>query len=334
MIEKVLPDAGRMCVAWAPDGRLLAADGRLWDACTWEVRLDLRPPHPFRITFSRDGAILFIFSTPGSRGDLVQARDVASGRLLWSYGSRLDPYPVAFDPLGRYISLDGDSCVKFIDTMTGRVVPGKEIRVGSTSSNSFSADGRLLYVMVHAQPRLLVADVETCRILADVTFVEDALSDDVPLTDEEACAWDSRDYDNPLIRERFGSWGCPTPSPDGKWMSMDNENMVTYFLARDLGSWRLVHRLYGIKPKWGRQLHGWIQASAWSPDSHFFARAHQGHPGFVSIVEASSGTWQVVGVFPHESGGVNDVAFSPDGQRFASIGTDNTCRIWRVPGRD
>ncbi len=81
----------------------------------------------------------------------------------------------------------------------------------------------------------------------------------------------------------------------------------------------------------GKSLGGGIQTSTWSPDSRFYARAHEGHPGFASLVEASSGTWQVAGVFPHEKGGVNDVAFSPDGRMLASVGGDNACSIWRVP---
>jgi WD40 repeat protein len=326
---RTVPNVGSSCVTWSPDGQLLAIDGewgiQLWNTHSWAIVGRLHHPNANKVFFSNDGSSLFTLCPPIVRDDPIRAWSVKDRCQLWASGQLpKDGKICSVDPRGKYISVVNKSHIFFLDAVTGEVVRGKEINIGEFTSNSFSHDGKLLYAAVNTQARLLIIDVDTCKIIQDFTFDKNSILEDDLLT------LDEKEKFTP-VHEYIGAWSAPAIShisPEEDWIGITNTNTTTYILERSKNGWRLVYRLPGLVPSQGNNDDNEIQKLVWSPDGNLLARAHIA--GFISLVEKSK-LWKITMILPHEDKKpVNDITFSTNGYLLASIGGDNMAYIWNM----
>ena len=72
---------------------------------------------------------------------------------------------------------------------------------------------------------------------------------------------------------------------------------------------------------------------AFSPDGRYLATASDSF-GDSSARLWDAATLKMIARLEHDRGALESVAFSPDGQYLASTGSDNTARLWTLPGGD
>jgi RNA polymerase sigma factor (sigma-70 family) len=150
-------------IAWSPDGKTIAAEGRIWDAATGQEVVTLRsqdgqdPPSSAwpPISYSPDGTQVITALT--NRGAWIF--DVASGKALRQAIRSDKVYTVytlgvALSPDGRFLASGGlvghsrgdtvDPPIRLWELASGQEVATLEGPEESTCALSFSLDGRLL----------------------------------------------------------------------------------------------------------------------------------------------------------------------------------------------
>lgn len=132
---------------------------------------------------------------------------------------------------------------------------------------------------------------------------------------DEACVWDTRT--GLLIRRMplaLGKLTALAATPDGRSLALGYEKKV---LIRD--------RVSGAATALLRARKIYVYKIAFSADGGWLATAHLG--GLVSIVDCN--TLRHTAWLSGHKGTVNALAFSPDSLRLATVGNDNTLRIWQ-----
>lgn len=139
---------GSNCLAWSPDGRMLALGDkqgaiRVWDAATGIVTRRIDVPQPvLSLAWSPDSARL------ASAADALRVDSIASGEPLWT-ASRV-AFALAWSPDGSRLavgnSFDSKTEVAVYDALVGRetvtiAVPGETVR-----ALAYSRDGEMLAI--------------------------------------------------------------------------------------------------------------------------------------------------------------------------------------------
>ncbi|MGY1624301.1 WD40 repeat domain-containing serine/threonine protein kinase [Geodermatophilus sp. SYSU D00965] len=288
-------DEGVRCVAFSPDGGLLAANGddetvELWDPRTGEHLRTLTGHGSWvhTVAFSPDGRLL----ATGSDDRTVRLWDPQTGEqsgALTGHGSWV--HTVAFSPDGRLLATGSDDeTVRLWDPRTGeqlRVLTGPQHSVAAVA---FSPDGRLLAVGSRDKAVLLWDPQSGKR-------------------------WTPRSGKG--LHTRTGhSNGVRTVafSPDGRLLATGGGDEAVRLWNPRTG--KRVHALSG--PANG------VRTVAFSPDGRLLAAG--GHDEAVRLWDP--GTGEQVGALTGHREWVAAVAFSPDGRLFATGCEDGGVRVW------
>ncbi len=340
-----------LCVAFSPDGRLLAscsADGtiRLWDAAslrgdeTQEV-LELVQPsgEVWGLAISPDGRRLVTggLVRPGLVDAPIYVWDLSTGRLSREFaGQPRVMFSVAWHPDGERVvsSSGGDGRkahpVKVWDTRTGQtayVLP----REGETFTVAFSPDGR--YLVSGGSDRVIrVWDAATGREegtpgahdrqIRRLAFSRDGRRLASASADGTVKIWDAARLTEPqeplaVLRTRT-TWELLNIafSPDGKRLVAGG--VAHTVKVWDVTSGREVQSLSGHS--------GEVCSVSFSPDPEGRWIASAGEDSTVKVWDSRTGA--LVRNFRGHTGLVTRVAFTPDGRRLVSGSRDGTVRVW------
>ncbi len=162
-------------LAFSPDGKLLAADGQVWDVATGKKLRGLFGEVP---AFSADGKWLALASGLSSREKSVSLYDTAG----WNKVRDMDADPpgkmagqsrpaLTFSPDGKWLAaVTSDGGVRIWETATGKMVDFLSAQNGDSCSLSISADSKLLAVASCYGPlnRTMIWDLATRKPLHEL----------------------------------------------------------------------------------------------------------------------------------------------------------------------
>jgi WD40 repeat protein/tRNA A-37 threonylcarbamoyl transferase component Bud32 len=309
---------GALCVAFSPDGKLLASAGKdnlikLWDLSTprssprspWgrtaheappRSPLAMLPGHTHWIkslAFSPDGQTL----ASASRDTTVKLWDIPTQKLKQTLTAHTDRVEsIAFTPNGKFlISAGFDEKIIVWDTETGK--PQRELagHPEGTLAVAISPDGKLL----------ASGGVDQTVKLG-------------PLADADR---PTLEIPNPHSRTfRAHEWIASLAfSPDGKQLAA-----ITPY--RTVQTWSVAQRQPVIWPRPTTSHRGTLRAVAFAPENARIASVAD--DGALSLWHASNG--DRMAVLESSSAPLRAVAFSPDGKYLASARDDGAVSTWDV----
>jgi WD40 repeat protein len=292
------------CVAFSPDGKMLAAGGgflnpegevQLRDVPTGTVRATLRGHQApvYALAFTPDGRALATLSCDG----MVKLWDVASWRERASIKLAAESctLPVAFSPAGQTFAFAGyEPGVVKLWHLPGELEHRLDTGFGPFI---FGADGRGLSLWNVAAER---PDFQKIQRLAITGEMEDVRTEQQPLT--------LKQHSNRVAALAF--------SPDGQTLAS--------------GSYDQTVRLWEVAT--GREQASFqghsdqVNAVAFASSGRFLVSAS--HDRTVRLWDLAHRSQYAV--FDGHAGAVTSVAFSPDGRWVASGSYDKTVRLWLV----
>lgn len=320
-------------VTFAPDGRtLLAASSdrsvRVFDAATWAETRALRGADdveaPSEVAaFSSDAK-----SLATSNGDkTVQLRDLSTDghvtRVFESYSSGI--YATAFSPDRRWFAAAGkDRTVRVWEIRTGRKVRTLAGHAGWVTSLAFSPDSSLLASASHdgrvklwdnetgLEARTLDAHTESVN---SVAFSPDGKSLLTGSGDATVKLWD---VTNGQLLKTFkghtGEVNAVAFSPDGETIASGGADKTVKFWSVAYG-----HVRYEL------QSPDEVLSVAYSPNGAKFAAG--GKAASWILLDTASAS-PLIGSGSGQASAIRAVAFSPDGQRLATVTSGGGVSVW------
>jgi WD40 repeat protein len=276
------------CVAFSPDGALLASASKdrtvkLWDLATGKEPHTLtRHSGPVEgVAFSPDGRLLASANMDGT----VKLWDVVTGKELHTFqgGNTGQGSCPAFSPDGTQLAAPGENrTVKLWDAATRKELRTLKGHNGSVCCVAFSPDGT----------QLASASYDWTVKLWDVASGQELHT--------------LQGHTNVVFGVAF--------SPDGaRLASASWDHTVKLW---DAASGQEVRTLAGHTNN--------VFRVAFCPDGAQLASSS--YDGTVKMWDTTSG--QAIRTLKGHPSGANTVAFSPDGARLASVGNDQTVKLW------
>jgi WD40 repeat protein len=332
--------------AFSPDGKKLAVVNSLvttiLDVGTGnEVAQHKEEAYsPYALTFSPDGKTLAL----GGFSD-VRLWDLTAGEDKAPSNGSHHKAPIqwlAFTTDGKSLySSSHDGEVKEWDMTVGKEKRSFTLNVAQTSANpvsamAFSQDGKTL-AWVAWSNRVRLTDLATGEELHPegdkplaypFAFTPDGKQLVTPTIDGKLRLWDAAN--GKLVRRFEGKAGAPSFlgfSHDGKKLVSVEQSVIVW----DVETGKESKRLENTLPRFG-------SPPALSPDGMNLAVADgDTGPRAGPLAQCNIHWWdletgkELVSSTAGHAGRVEWLAFAPSGKTLASIGVDNTVRVWEVP---
>ncbi|WP_019508951.1 NB-ARC domain-containing protein [Pleurocapsa sp. PCC 7319] len=318
-----------LCVAFSPDGKLLATGDNKGEIRLWQVAdgqphwtCQVHSSWLFSVAWSPDGQTL----ASGSHDQTVKLWDSSTGRCLKTLDEHDNwVWSVAWSPDGQTLaSGSADQTVKLWNPSTGQCRKTLLGHSNSVKSVAWSPDGQTL-ASGSADQKVKLWDPSTSRCLKTLLGHSDWIWSVAWSLDGQILASSSEDQTVKLWDPSTGRC-LKTLLGHSDWVlsvawSPDGQTLAT-------GSYDRMIRLWN--PLSGRCLKtlsghsGWVISVAWSPDNQIIVSSSDDQ----TVRLWNSSTGQCLRTWQGYTNSMRSVAWSSEEQTLASGSSDRMIRLW------
>ncbi|WP_309715946.1 WD40 repeat domain-containing protein [Armatimonas sp.] len=256
---------------------------------------------------------------------------------------------LAFSPDGKLLAVIHRGGVRLLDSLTGKLRVAQELSKMGVFGGTFSSRGTLLATQGQlssgAEIQVFLWETSTLKLIrslavkgASVSSVKFSTNGNQVLTtssDGRVRIWETSTgkTQQTLVHDQV-EWATCLPDPE-RLLSLSSFHFQAERRYMVLCQW---NRQTGKLLKQSKLFYGGVNdicdCLALSPDGKLLACGLYSHksgdplPSSIQLWDIETG--RLIRVLKGHRGGLDSIAFSPDGERLASGSTDKTARVWQV----